>query len=221
MPAAAPTRAVRLRRTLRDLLPRGHAWWLVLGGCVFGLLLFGLLWLGRPAPDADLDPESVRATADGALLPPLPAPLPAGDASRGFEYADPQVRQAPVQIDAHVPQVAPAEPPVAREDTVMAPTAPVAAADLPSSLPRPVTMPQPDYPRASLRRGEQGEVLLLVKVGADGRVDGVDVIGSSQHRRLDRAAVSAVRRWRFEPAQRDGQPVAGELRVPISFAPAG
>lgn len=219
MPAAAPTFAARLRRTVRDMLPSGHAWWLVLGGCVVGVLLFAMLWLGRPAPDQN--PESVPATADGMRLPPLPAPLPAGDGARGgFEYTSPQDAQTPVRIDAHVPQVAPAPPPVA-EPAAPAPPTSVAAADLPSSLPRPVTMPQPDYPRASLRRGEQGEVLLLVKVGADGRVDGVDVIGSSQHRRLDRAAVSAVRRWRFEPAQRDGQPVAGELRVPISFSPAG
>ena len=30
-------------------------------------------------------------------------------------------------------------------------------------------------------------------------------------------AVTAVRQWRFQPAQRDGQPVPGAVTVPIDF----
>jgi len=45
----------------------------------------------------------------------------------------------------------------------------------------------------------------------------VTVAASSQSRDLDRAALDAVRRWRFRPAQRDGQPVAGTVVVPIEF----
>ena len=39
----------------------------------------------------------------------------------------------------------------------------------------------------------------------------------SGSRDLDRAAVNAVRQWRFQPAQRDGQAVAGAVTVPIDF----
>lgn len=221
MSASSPPFAVRLRRSLRELMPSGRAWWLVAGGCAAGVLLFALLWLVRPSTDATGDGTDVPAVAGDRALTPLPAPLPAaGSADRGFDYASPQDTRTPVRIDAHVPQAAPLHAPVAAP-VDQAPAVTTAAADLPSSVPRPVSTQQPEYPRASMRRGERGDVLLRVQVGADGRVDGVDVVSSSQHRRLDRAAVSAVRRWRFEPAMRNGQPVAGELRIPFSFAPEG
>lgn len=223
MSASSPPFAVRLRRTLSEAMPSGRAWWFVAGGCVAGVLLFALLWLARPSTDTTGDGEAVPTMTGGRAMAPLPAPLPAaGSADRGFDYASPQDTRTPVRIDAHVPQAAPPPAQVATPaDQPPAPPVTAAAADLPTSVPRPVSMQQPEYPRASMRRGERGDVLLLVKVGANGRVDGVDVVSSSQHRRLDRAAVSAVRRWRFEPAMRDGQPVAGELRIPFSFAPEG
>jgi len=223
MSASSPPLSVRVRRTLRDVMPRGRAWWFVVGGGVAGVLLFALLWLARPSTDAAGDGDDIPSVAGDRAMTSLPAPLPAaGSADRGFDYASPQDTRTPVRIDAHVPQTAPVPTPAA-SPVEQAPAAPVttAATDLPTSVPRPVSTQQPEYPRASMRRGERGDVLLLVKVGADGRVDGVDVVSSSQHRRLDRAAVSAVRRWRFEPAMRDGQPVAGELRIPFSFAPEG
>lgn len=223
MSASSPPFVIRLRRVLREVMPSGRAWWLVAGGCAAGVLLFAMLWWSRPATDGGGEGEDVPAVAGDRAMTPLPAPLPAaGSADRGFDYASPQDSRTPVRIDAHVPQVAPVPAPIATPvDQAPASTVTTAAADLPTSVPRPVSTQQPEYPRASMRRGERGDVLLLVKVGADGRVDGVDVVSSSQHRRLDRAAVSAVRRWRFEPAMRDGQPVAGELRIPFSFAPEG
>lgn len=223
MSASSPSFAARLRRNARALLPSGRAWWFVVGGCAAGVLLFALIWLARPATDAAVDGEDASAISTDRPMTPLPAPLPAaGDTDRGFDSADAQDTRTPVRIDAHIPQVAP--PPVpasAAAAPLPATQAGTAAADLPSSVPRPVSTQQPQYPRASIRRGERGDVVLQVQVGADGRVDDVEIVTSSQHRRLDRAAVSAVRRWRFEPAMRDGQPVAGELRIPFSFAPEG
>lgn len=72
---------------------------------------------------------------------------------------------------------------------------------------------------ASLPEGageEGGTVILLVTVGADGLVReiGVDV---SVAPALDEAAAAAVRKWRFEPARRNGEPVASKVRVPYVF----
>ncbi|MDX1550262.1 MAG: TonB family protein [Lysobacter spongiicola] len=36
---------------------------------------------------------------------------------------------------------------------------------------------------------------------------------------MDRAAVNAVLRWRFEPATANGQPTVGTVEVPIEFNP--
>ena len=79
--------------------------------------------------------------------------------------------------------------------------------------------PPPPYPRAELQRGVQGTVILRIAVDEQGRVLQVEIEQGSGHRRLDRAAQQQVaRHWRFKPALRDGQPVAGWVRVPIEFS---
>jgi protein TonB len=86
--------------------------------------------------------------------------------------------------------------------------------------PTPLSSPAPRYPVEALRNGESGTVLLHVEVGADGVPTDVQVSQSSHSRSLDRAASEAVRHWRFHPAQRNGQPVAGSVQVPVAFKPA-
>ncbi|MCK7592500.1 energy transducer TonB [Pseudomarimonas salicorniae] len=82
--------------------------------------------------------------------------------------------------------------------------------------------PAPPYPRAELRRGVEGTVLLRIEVDASGRVLRVEVEQSSGHPRLDRAARQQVERhWRFKPGQRNGAPVAGWVKVPIEFSLRG
>jgi protein TonB len=80
-----------------------------------------------------------------------------------------------------------------------------------------LSSPAPRYPRDAQRRGETGTVLLRVHVGPDGRPYSVDLVQGSGSRVLDRAASDAVRRWRFRPAVRGGQAVAGEVQVPVTF----
>lgn len=75
----------------------------------------------------------------------------------------------------------------------------------------------PRYPRVSRIRGEEGRVVLRVQVTAAGAAASVHVRRSSGHRRLDEAAIEAVRTWRFEPATRFGMRVAGAVDVPIVF----
>lgn len=56
---------------------------------------------------------------------------------------------------------------------------------------------EPEYPRASVRLGEEGDVVLALKVNADGEVVSVELRTSSSHRRLDQAAMTAALTWRF------------------------
>jgi protein TonB len=77
--------------------------------------------------------------------------------------------------------------------------------------------PAPAYPGMSKRLGEQGKVLLRVKVGADGQAQDVSVLQSSGFPRLDEAAREAVRNWRFVPARQGDQAVAAPVNVPIVF----
>jgi protein TonB len=75
----------------------------------------------------------------------------------------------------------------------------------------------PAYPREARRRGYEGVVILTVHVSTEGACLAVDLEESSGHSSLDRAALAAVRRWRFEPARRNGVPVEAQVEVPIRF----
>jgi protein TonB len=60
-------------------------------------------------------------------------------------------------------------------------------------------------------------VLLEANVAPSGIVSAVKVAVTSGHPALDRAALAAVRKWRFQPARRAGVPVAASVQVPVRF----
>jgi protein TonB len=78
---------------------------------------------------------------------------------------------------------------------------------------------KPEYPKMSLRLGEQGTVVLTVMVKSDGSASDVEVKSSSGFARLDRAAAEAVKTWRFNPATVDGKAIDKSYEVPITFKP--
>lgn len=78
--------------------------------------------------------------------------------------------------------------------------------------------PKPPYPPASLALGEQGVVLLRVAVSAAGLPEKVDLAKSSGYPRLDAVAQSTVMKWRFVPAKRGDEAVAGTVVVPVNFS---
>jgi periplasmic protein TonB len=78
---------------------------------------------------------------------------------------------------------------------------------------------QPKYPPQELRDGVGGLVRLRVTIDANGNVLNVVVDKSSRNRNLDRAAMEAARRWKFNPGLRNGQKVGGDVIVPVNFTP--
>lgn len=77
--------------------------------------------------------------------------------------------------------------------------------------------PQPDYPAISRRLGEEGKVLIKVRVATDGTPLTVNLEKSSNFARLDQAALRAVAQWRFIPARLGETPVEASVIVPIVF----
>lgn len=63
----------------------------------------------------------------------------------------------------------------------------------------------------------EGRVVLRVLVRPDGTVERVEVVESSGHPVLDRAAADAARSWKFQPATRDGEPIAAWAIIPVRF----
>ena len=77
----------------------------------------------------------------------------------------------------------------------------------------------PRYPPTEARQGVGGTVVLVISIDAQGNVLDVSVEKSSRNRNLDRAAMDAARKWRFNPEVRDGVAVASRVRVPVDFVP--
>ena len=82
--------------------------------------------------------------------------------------------------------------------------------------PRPIFAPDPEYSEEGRKVKAQGAVVLWVGVGPDGRVRDVRVQRSLGFG-LDEKALEAVRRWTFEPATVDEQPVAVQINVEVRF----
>ena len=76
---------------------------------------------------------------------------------------------------------------------------------------------RPAYPPLARLRGYQGVVVLYVEVLVDGRVGQVGIRRSAGHEILDRAALDAIRTWRFEPGRREGRAVTMSVEVPVRF----
>lgn len=75
----------------------------------------------------------------------------------------------------------------------------------------------PRYPRRALELGQQGTVILHAKIMADGAPGTLKIAESSGHRLLDKAALSAVKKWQFEPTHEDGSAITSWVSVPVSF----
>ena len=77
--------------------------------------------------------------------------------------------------------------------------------------------PRPDYPSLSRRLGEEGKVLLRVRVSREGQPAAVDLEKSSNFARLDEAARAVVAHWRFVPARRGDEAIEATVIVPVVF----
>ena len=80
----------------------------------------------------------------------------------------------------------------------------------------PVERVYPDYPEEPYGHRAEGLVRLAYRVGPDGRTRDIEVESALGHPSFVDAALAAVRTWRFEPAMRDGQPIASR-QIGIQF----
>jgi TonB family protein len=75
-----------------------------------------------------------------------------------------------------------------------------------------------DYPAIALRLQEQGAVELSLRIPADGSVQDVELVQTSNHPRLDNAAMTiAQQKLHFVPATRDGTAVESSPRIRVIF----
>jgi periplasmic protein TonB len=77
----------------------------------------------------------------------------------------------------------------------------------------------PDYPSTAKKEGISGFVDLQVRVSQQGIVKDVTVVTSSPPEVFDKAALAAVRKWKYDPRFVDGLPSEAELKVHLEFRP--
>jgi periplasmic protein TonB len=82
--------------------------------------------------------------------------------------------------------------------------------------PKPIATPDPQYTEQARQNKYEGTCVLAMVVGPDGKPHDIRVqrgLGMG----LDQKAIEAVQQWRFEPATKDGRPVAVQISVEVSF----
>jgi protein TonB len=82
--------------------------------------------------------------------------------------------------------------------------------------PEAISQVAPAYPSELRKARVEGTVTLVFVLGEDGRVEDPRVESASRPE-FERPALEAIRKWRFKPGMKDGEPVRTYLRLPMRF----
>ncbi len=82
--------------------------------------------------------------------------------------------------------------------------------------PRAIYSPEPEYSDKARKKKINGTVVLSLTVGTDGLAHDIQVEKKLGYG-LDEKAVEAMRKWKFQPELRDGQPIETPIKVEMSF----
>lgn len=84
------------------------------------------------------------------------------------------------------------------------------------SAPQPIVTPDPEYTEEARRAKTQGTCTLWLIVDAAGNPRDIRVVRGLGFG-LDAKAMEAVKRWRFDPALKDGKPVSVQISIEVEF----
>jgi TonB family protein len=76
----------------------------------------------------------------------------------------------------------------------------------------------PTFPASARDRSLSGWVDVQFMVMTDGSVSDLSVVGADPAGQFEQSALDAVRKWKYRPIQRDGQPINQRARVRVRFA---
>ncbi|HET9305392.1 MAG TPA: energy transducer TonB [Candidatus Sulfotelmatobacter sp.] len=84
------------------------------------------------------------------------------------------------------------------------------------TAPKPIYHPDPEYTDRARKKKINGNIVVSFIVTSEGEVRDAAVTRSLD-KDLDKQALAAVRKWRFEPALKDGTPVEVRLSAELTF----
>lgn len=180
--------------------------------------------VSEPSPVAEvpprIEPQTISTPAPPVLeeIPHIPdsvvAPQPVTTQTQPLNDAK-VVGTNPVEVPPTIPQKN-----VRGDGSSIAPgTDPVTTNPQPGLLAKAnyLKNPEPPYPAQARRRGQEGLVILEVRVTRLGRASEISMKQSSGFPLLDDAAIKAVREWEFDPAKVGVMPVESRIEVPVRF----
>jgi protein TonB len=74
---------------------------------------------------------------------------------------------------------------------------------------------QPEYPQQAMKMHIQGAVQLQANIGKDGSITGIKPISGDPA--LSRAAMNAVKQWKYKPYYLNDQPVEIQTQITVNF----
>jgi TonB family protein len=82
--------------------------------------------------------------------------------------------------------------------------------------PKATYQPEPEYANKARKKKIQGTVMVSIVITPEGTVRDAKVM-TSLDKDLDQKALEAVSKWKFQPATKDGKPVALRTVVELNF----
>ncbi|ABE49144.1 energy transducer TonB [Methylobacillus flagellatus] len=189
--------------------------------------------------------QSPEPVPEVAITEPEPQPTPKPPQPKPKPKPKPKVVDKPVPIEAPQPveqveevreEVSEPQPQEAQQAPSQAPVqdAPVVAERIePVPPPEPKEQPIPEvaisgvsyshqeipvYPAMSRRLGEQGVVMLRILISETGVPESIEIESSSGSERLDKAALEATKKSRFNPYKRNNKPMKVSVIAPVRFS---
>lgn len=180
-----------------------------------------------PTDTPAIQPGPVQRVVEGPAteLQPQPVVRPALNVGK---ISKPKVKK-PAQVNSSEP------PPVLLADTSASPN--IIGQSLSSAMPQSGAVPTPAapappkggdlqqpkllssvaavYPPLARAQGVQGDVTIDALIDANGKVSATNVLTGSPL--LQRAAIDALRQWKYQPAKLNGEPIPIHINVTIAF----
>ena len=166
------------------------------------------------APEPKIAPPPPKAEPEPSIPQPVPKKPPQKPQPKPTQKTPPPVAKAA----AAAPVVAPSK--AVSQKTASGSPAKTAepTTQLPSADAAGLNNKAPQYPMLSRKRKEQGTVWLLLLVSKEGVVTQLKLKKTSGFDRLDQAALQAVKKWKFQPARKQGQPIDYWYELPLKFS---
>lgn len=163
--------------------------------------------------------QGVIVMAQPEVVQPPPEPLPPPPPEKKPEpkpMPKPLPKAPPSERAVKAPEPKPDLPPAVEQPAEPKPAQPAPVVP-PSQDASQISNPAPVYPSLSRRLREEGTVVLDILIKANGNVSEIKLKTSSGFKRLDDAAIKAVKHWRYTPATQAGIAIDFWYIQPLEF----